>query len=151
MQFSLPLAGWGLRPRGRTGAGQPQPSAGWGRAGRRLGFARARGLRGVWQGVRRGRPRSGCTEPASDVQLMFDPSRDLCLRLAPRDCPGQSKLGLRSGRVRAHPGMEKRGGGPVGTLPAPGPHLALSQGLPLPLCWSRTCVSKAGVTLGARG
>lgn len=68
----------------------------------------------------------------ADVELMFDPPRDLCLRLAPRDCPARANLAFVPGGSGHTQGRKRGEGGLRARSPPLAPHLALSQGLPLP-------------------
>lgn len=79
--------------------------------------------------------------------LMFDPPRDLCLRLAPRDCPARANLAfVREDLGTPREGKEGRLACGHAPRPSPCPRAFLFPPSAA-LCWSRTCVSQASVTL----
>lgn len=121
LQSSPPLAaGRGLRPRAnRCGAAAAPARAGEGAAGGRAARPELEPSQAGRAALPAGPGRTG--RPPADVQLMFDPSRDLCLRLAPRGCPAGANLAFVQGGSGHTQGRKRGEGGPAGMLPAPRP------------------------------
>lgn len=114
--------GRGLRPRAnRCGAAAARGPGGGGGAG---GWAvRAPSLSAVGRGGRSYLRVPGARGAAGDVQLMFDPSRDLCLRLAPRGCPASANLAFVQGGP-GHTQGRKRGEVALRACPRPSPPIS---------------------------
>lgn len=111
MQLSLNLAaGWGPGGRGPNrcpAATGPLGDSGAGEMG--TGCRPGLGRGGAAQRrIQTDGPTCAALDSHADLKLMFDPHRDLCLKLAATVLPGQSKLGLGSGRAWAHPEREER-------------------------------------------